>query len=281
MVRIRDVAWVLAAAAVALAGPGLALADQITLTGNVASDFTASNGSTMIPVDQGPGVIAGPDGTTPGQLPAGVFIQNIWLNYNSSTDQMYVGIQGYKVKGQQEIFGDDTGSPNPANDPNPNFGGLKSFAIAFAPVAQNAAGQNVPGAPSIIAGVPQIKPPSASPDTPYFLVSQYSANGGGLEFSFGKALSSAGSMAFNPSAAHPDMEFTINNFSKISGVNLGQGLYLEAYSGITGTTDGKVQTSWIFTPEPQSLPEPTTWMVWAALAGGAAFRFRRGRRSRA
>ena len=41
MVRVRDVAWALAAAAVLLAGTRPASADPITLTGNVATDFTA------------------------------------------------------------------------------------------------------------------------------------------------------------------------------------------------------------------------------------------------
>ena len=52
MVRIRDVAWALAAAAV-LAGSGPASADPITLTGNVANDFTAANGSVEIPIARG------------------------------------------------------------------------------------------------------------------------------------------------------------------------------------------------------------------------------------
>jgi hypothetical protein len=277
MVRIRDVAWVLAVAAVALAVPRPALADQITFTGNVANDFTTSNGSTMIAVDQGPNIIAGPTGDTPGQLPSGVFIQNIWLNYNSSTDTMNVGIQGYTKNGQQEIFGDASGTPNPTANQFPN---LASVAIAFAPVMQNAAGQNAPGNPTIIAGIPQIKTSTDPSAMANFSVSQYSANPGGLAFSFGNALPGAGSLAFNPSAAQPDLEFTINNFSKISGVNLGKGLYMEAYSGITASTEGKVQTSWLFIPQPQSLPEPTTWVVWAALAGGAALRFRRTWRSR-
>jgi hypothetical protein len=281
MVRIRDLFWALAAIAVTLAGSRPALADPIALTGNVASDFTASNGSVMVPVNLGPGMVSGPDGSSPNQLVAGVDIQNIWLNYNAGNDTMSVGIQGYKnVAGQEEIFGDDSGNPNPALDANPNFSGLSSVAIAFAPLAHNAAGQNVPGTPSIIAGVPQLKPATASSDTPYFIVSQYSANAAGLEFSFGNVLSGAGSLAFNPSAAHPDLEFTINNFSKISGINLQNGLYLEAYSGTPGNAEGKLQTSWMFSTEPQALPEPTTWLVWAALAGGAAFRFRRSRRTR-
>ncbi len=280
MVRVRDVVWALAAAAVTLAGSHPALADPITLTGNVASDFTTSNGSFEVPVNLGPGMITGPDGSSANQLVSGVDIQNIWLNYNASTDTMYVGIQGYKnVAGQEEIFGDDAGTPNP-NPTTNEFTGLSSFAITFAPVTHNAAGQNEPGTPAIIAGIPQDKSLGGSGTTDGFTVSQYSANAAGLPFSFGQQLSNPGNLAFNPSAAHPDAEFTINNFSKISGVSLKNGYYIEAYSGTPGNAEGKLQTSWLFLPEGQALPEPTTWVIWAALAGGAAFRFRRSRRAR-
>ena len=49
MVSIRGVAWILAAA-LTLAAYRPALADPITLTGNVASDFTIANGSYGIAV---------------------------------------------------------------------------------------------------------------------------------------------------------------------------------------------------------------------------------------
>jgi hypothetical protein len=281
MVRIRDLAWGLTVAAVIMSGPRAALADPINFTGNAASDFSVP-GTATVAIDQGPGYIQGPTGSTAGQLVAGVDIQNILLNYNSSTDTLSVGIQGYQnVAGQEEIFGDASGNPNPSLDANPNFGGLKSFAIAFAPTSLNASGQEVAGTPTIIAGIPQNKA-TAGTGIDGFSVAQNTNNTAGLEFSFGTQIANSGNLAFNPSAAQPDAEFTINNFSKISGVGLTNGFYIEAYSGTPGSGDGKVQTQWIYVPplEPQVLPEPTTWMVWAALAGGVAFRFRRSRRIR-
>ncbi|MGP0064207.1 MAG: hypothetical protein ACLQGP_11485 [Isosphaeraceae bacterium] len=283
MVRIRGVAWVIAAA-VTLAAYRPALADPITLTSNVASDFTTANGSIQVPVNLGPGMVTGPTGSTAGQLVSGVDIQNIWVNYNATTDSLDVGIQGYKnVAGKEEIFGDDSGNTNPALDANPNFGGLKSFAIAFAPLTQNASGQNVAGTPTIIAGIPQDKSQGGTATIDGFTVTKYSANGAGLPFSFGTQIPNSGNIAYNPSAAQPDMEFTINNFSKISGVSLTSGFYIEAYSGTPGNQEGKLQTSFIYVPpvEPQNIttPEPTTWLLWGALAGGAAYRFRRSRRT--
>jgi hypothetical protein len=282
MVRIRDLAWGLAIASVIMSGPRPALADPITLTGNAASDFS-DNGSTTVAIDQGPGYIQGPTGSTAGQLVAGVDIQNILLNYNASTDTLSVGIQGYQnVAGQEEIFGDASGNPNPSLDANPNFGGLKSFAIAFAPTSLNASGQEVAGTPTIVAGIPQNKAEAGTGTIDGFSVAKNTNNTAGLEFSFGTQIANSGNLAFNPSAAQPDAEFTINNFSKISGVSLANGFYIEAYSGTPGSGDGKVQTEWIKIPPlgEQTLPEPTTWIVWAALAGGVAFRFRRSRRNR-
>jgi hypothetical protein len=305
MVRIRDVAWALAAAAV-LAGSGPASADPITLTGNVANDFTAANGSVDNPIalrnsqgqlvtsstgqltyTSGPGWVAGADGTQPNQLVSGADMKNIWFNYNSATDTMYVGIQGFtNAAGQHEILGDISGNPNPALDANsnPNLGpissatntwlGDKSIALAFAPIATNAAGQTTMGTASIVAGIPAIKPNTTTPD---FQVAHYTANGSGLPFSFGTSIANGGSMAFNTTAATPDVEFTINNFSKVSGINPANGFYIEGFNGMAGGSAGKSEFEWFQTlPAPQfNTPEPATWMAWMLLAGGAGWRYRR------
>jgi hypothetical protein len=292
MVRVCDVAWAFAVLTLTLAGPNGALADPISLTGNVAADFTTANGSIKSPIDQGPGVIAGPTGSNAGELPAGVFIQNIWLNYNAATDTMYVGIQGYQnVNGKEEIFGDDSGNLNPAQDESPNFTGDKSFAVAFAPVTHSANGSTEAGSGGIIAGIPQDKSNLPTNTIDGFTVAQY--NGSSLLASgFGQQLANAGNLAFNPSAAHPDAEFTINNFSKISGINPANGIALQVYAAdptaapdpVTGTQteDGPVQTSWIYLPAPQGIhtPEPTTWVAWLLMAGGAGWQYRRRRTAR-
>lgn len=319
MVRIRDVAWALAAAAV-LAGPRAASADPITFTGNVANDFTTANGSVEDPIvlrnsqgqplnsqgqpiataggqmvyTSGPGMVTGADGTQPNQLVSGADMQNIWFNYNASTDTMYVGIQGFtNAAGQKEILGDITGNPNPTLDTDNSgnstasatnsFLGLKSIALAFAPISTNAAGNSVPGTPTIIAGVPAStvdnpsvpKPNTTNPD---FVVANYSANGAGLPFSFGTTIANGGSLAFNTSASTPDFEFTINNFSKVSGINPANGFYIEGFNGLPGGTAGKSEFGWFASlPVPQNLntPEPTTWLAWMLVAGGAGWRYRR------
>jgi hypothetical protein len=294
MVRIRDVAWAVAAVAAVLAGPRPASADPINLTGNVTNDFTSANGSVDVPLSfvptsgplkgqvqytNGPGYVAGPDGSNPNVLVGGVDMKGVWLNYNASTDTMYVGIQGFKnVAGKPEIFGDITGNPDPTQDVSSGasntFGGLKSVALAFAPMTHDATGQPVPGTPAIIAGIPQDKSLGGSGTTDGFTVSNYSANGAGLPFSFGSQIPGAGNLAFNTSAAHPDFEFTINNFSKLAGIDPKNGFFIEGYAGMPGSVGGKSQFSWIQAPAPQGFegPEPATWLAWALLAGGAGWR---------
>src|SRR5262245_9770293 len=125
MVRIRCVAWVFAV--LAIAGIRPALADPITLTGNVVNDCPQSNRSvTTIHVGEGAGLVAGPSGSTPNQLASGFWIQDIRTSYDAASDTMYLGVHGYpNVAGQPAIFGDSSGNPNPALDKNPNMGGDK------------------------------------------------------------------------------------------------------------------------------------------------------------
>src|SRR5262249_21649626 len=145
MVRVRGVALVVTC--LALAGSRPALADPLTLTGNVANDFPQSiQGVNVTRVGAGPGTIAGPSGNTPNTLVAGWDIQDIRTYYNAASDVMYVGIQGYKnVAGQEQIFGDSTGNPNASLDPSPNLGGDKSVAIQFAPISVSTSGQAAAG----------------------------------------------------------------------------------------------------------------------------------------
>ena len=297
MVRIRDVVWVLAAAAT-LAGTRPAAADPIAFTGNAATDFSNAPGSESVSLvaSSGPNAV-GVQQTVPNALPSGAEMQNLWFNYNAATDTMYVGVQGFTNANGHEILGDISGNPNPALDPpnmptlpaissatNTWLGVEKSLAIAFAPAVTNAAGQTVAGTPTIIAGIPAGKGATTTPD---FMVANYSAPSPGttnepqlLPNSFGTAIANGGSLAFNTTAATPDFEFTINNFSKVTGIsaaalasNSAQ-FFIEGFNGMAGGSAGKTEFQWTQVPQPQGLntPEPTTWLAWRswpAARGGA------------
>src|SRR5262249_6502152 len=132
------------------------------------------------------------------------------------------------------IFGDADGNGNPGQASpqmaaqgglnTAHLGGDKSIAIAFAPI--NPANPSQPTAPVVIAGVPADKSMVGSGTIDGFTVSQF-MNGAGLQHSFGQQLPQfTGNLAFDPSAAHPQLEFTIPNFSKIPGLNGLSGYWL-------------------------------------------------------
>ena len=99
-----------------------------------------------------------------------------------------------------------------------------------------------------------------------FKVAQFSNSTNLLQNAFGAAISGVtGNLAFNPSAAHPELEFSISNLTK-SGINPTQGFWIEMYAGSgQDVVAGEAGLVWTYVPpfEPQQIPEPTTWLVWA------------------
>ena len=271
-------------------------------TGNVETDMPSSAANSSITT------IAGhpfnytyqPQWMTDQGLVNGYAMKDIRLSYDKSTDTLAVGVNFFGVAGNTD--GSPDGKVNPmtvaTHGSNPaNFGADKSIAVAFTPVT--AAGQPAAN-PLIIAGVPAVKDASTT-TTDHFTVAAYQASTGGLAHSFGQTLTSnVGNLAYNPSSAHPDFEFTIKNFSKIPGLNaLTNGFYLSAFSGaqqtvIVGKSDiastfvaapalsqGNLNPTPVITPptiipmQPPAVPEPTTILAWGLIASGAAWRFRR------
>jgi hypothetical protein len=285
MVRRRFL--ILSLAALAMLGVRPCIAAPLTLTGNVEADFNPLNPDvqkTAISTD--PTSIGVASSISGAGLVSGWAIQNIWTYYDSSTDSLQVGIQTFKnSQGQSAIFGDSDGNGNPGTaaaattaaggiDPA-GFGDGKSFAVAF-----SAANPGSGGTPSLIAGIPLDKG-HLGPGIDGFTISQFKNVNGGLNSKFGASYGSgAGSLAYNPSAAHPEAEFTINNFSKISGIDPTKGIWMSAYAGSgTDVIAGEVSTGWIKIPAfAAETPEPATWLAWSAIITGAAtLRLRRKR----
>jgi len=278
-----------------LVGSRPALAGPITFTGNVQQDFSSQNIAGNInsnpvtvmnsPLDLGEASFIPANGWVSGWA-----VNTVQMSYNQANDTMYVGLAGFKnSSGQYAIFGDADGNGNPAGASSTmtamggidsaNMGGDKAVAVAFAPF--NSTNPNVPGAPALIAGIPANKS-LAGNGIDGFSVDKVSNSTNLLQNSFGSAISGvSGNLAFNPSAAHPELEFSISNLTK-SGINPSQGFWVELYAGSgQDVVAGEAGLVWTYVPpfEPQQIPEPATWLVWAGLAGGLAWRRIRSRRA--
>ena len=271
------------------------------MTGNVPADFSynaSGTGSTNADVDviahsNTPIHIAQPAWMTDAGLVSGWNIQNVAVGYNPTTDTLYVGVNTFGIAGN--VDGNGTpGIPNPqltaagGSDPA-NFGGDKAMAIGIAPLAGVFNASNPP-VPTIVAGVSGDKSQIGTGQDG-FSVANYAPVGGSavgpnydLVRSFGTSIAAAAgsNLAFDPSAQHPGFEFTITNFSKILGYNPLNGFALSVQDGsVASVVTGKdyVPSTLVSFPEAQQIPEPATWMVWAGLAGGLAWRRLRSRRS--
>ena len=280
-----------------LVGVRPAVADAISFTGNTQADFSTANtignynytGQTAVPVMKNASDIGEAPFITANGWVSGWAVNNVEMSYNAVSNTMYVGLDSFtNASGQRAIFGDADGNGNPGGaspqmaamgglDPA-NMGGDKSVAIAFA--AFNPSNPSAPGAAQIIAGIPADKTLAGS-GIDGFTVDKLNPATTLLQNAFGSPLSSvSGNLAFNPSAAHPELEFSISNFSK-SGIDPTKGFWIELYAGSgQDVVAGEAGLIWTWVPpvEPQEIPEPTTLLVWAGLAGGMAWGFRRSRR---
>jgi hypothetical protein len=294
MDRRRVAKW---AAALALGGAigSYAHAGAVTFTGNVATDFPA--GSTIGSVTgQQPSDVAQSSWITQSGWVNGWVMKDLQLNYNKATDTMQVGVAFYS------IAGDPSGNPS-GSDPRvaasggsapANLGGRDSISVEFA--APSATNSNQPGAPLIVAGVPENKSPSYT-GLDGFTVAAAGGNPS-IQDNYGAQINSAmGNLAFNPSPAHPDFEFTIANWSQFAALNSNKGFFVSAYAGSPDdAVAGESHIAWArlapfaqtVTPgnpppppptQPPHVPEPTTVAGWSLMVAGAAWALRRKRKA--
>ena len=282
MVRRSVFPWTMAT--LALLGIRVASAAPIDFTGFVAQDFNPNTNPDVksFTIDTNP---SNTIYQTPYMLQnnevTGWAVKDLRLSYDSSTNVMSVGVNTYGIAGDADGNG-NPGALNP-NDPGfahgidqPNLGGQKSITVAFA--ANNPGNPTQPGTAIAVAGVPADKS-TAGPGTDGFNVASYKGISAGIQNNYGSSLSNnLGTLAFNPSQAHPNFEFTVNNFNQIPGLDPTAGFWVKIYAG--SPDDGSVgeETSqWIRVPSfaPETIPEPAAVLTWTLLVGGGALWRRR------
>ncbi len=290
MVHCRLGPLIIAVVMMAGLGTNAVRAAAINFTGNVEQDFNAADPSTVVipvnPAADSLGQWAAATGN--GSWVSGWNIKDIYLSYNSSTGTLYVGIDNWaNNQGQIAPFGQANGDPSgtpqgydPAHLGYGTPGSDKSIALAFAPI--NPTNPNaMPSTPVVIAGVPADKTKNG-PGIDGFTVSTVSTAqaSGGLAYMFGQNLpNNQGNLAFDPTPAHPQLEFTIKNFNQLIN-NPADGFWIEGFAGSSGDRyAGQTNLGWYPTPQfaAQNIPEPTTWLAWSLASGMVAWRVRKRR----
>jgi hypothetical protein len=208
-------------------------------------------------------------------LSPGWSIKDIRLNYDRSSDVMYVGVNFFGIAGDADGNG-DPGTISPALIGKgavdmPNLGGRESITIGLDMTRS--------GRPNVLAGVPADKRQAGSGLLGFGITSNLGLNAG-VGYSYGSTLSNnVGGLLFNPSAQRPDFIFSIANFSKLPGYDPENGFGLIAYAG---TPDDSFPEEGVLFPRVAfgRIPEPATVLGWTTvIAVGAAWRHarRRGR----
>ena len=304
-VAVLALGWALPAGAASTAtttstDPGSSIFSAFK-TGDVEKDLPASSAVTIVP-GRGENSVAQPTWMTQEGLINGYVMKDIRLSYDQKTDTLAVGVNFWGIAGNADDSPDGSTNPKTAalGGSNPaHIGGDKSIAIGFTPVTTS--GTSAP--PLILAGVPAIKTGTPSNTVDNFTVASYTASPSGITRSFGATMTSnVGNLAYDPSQAHPDFEFTIKNFSKIPGLNaLANGFYIQAYAGtgsyttigkseifdtlvklptpsqgnLNNTPTGTVPTGSVtVNVPPPRVPEPATILAWGLVVGGGALRLR-------
>ena len=193
------------------------------------------------------------------------------LEYNAATDTMYVGVQTWGVAG-------NVGTATIANG--------NGMVLGFESLNGGAYNPANLSPPSFVAGTPNITSGETAAAAGRgagldgFNVATYT--GGtvpgtmNLLTGFGTTLTSGqGNLAFNPSSSTPDFEFTITNFSKLLGADPSKGVVVMTQDGEINVDSSKDELVGVGIQAQTITPEPTTWIVWAGLAGGLAWGSRR------
>jgi hypothetical protein len=268
-------------------------AAAINFTGNVVADFPESadpTTSNIKIVNVGSKVGQSP-WITDNKWTSGWSVQDLRFSWDKTNDVLYVGVNNMAGENGLAPFGQANGNPagtpesyDPAHlgygDPNSD----KSFALMFS--RTDPSNQNQPGEPVMIAGVPADKTKNG-PGTDGFNISTVdkSNSESGLGYMFGNSLigtgadSLSGNLAYDPSPAHPQLEFAIKNFSKVIDPTKGFWIDMYAGSGIDGVAGESHVSVAVGSLAEQGVPEPSTVLAWTLASAGLAWRVRSRKRA--
>ncbi|ADV61548.1 protein of unknown function DUF1555 [Isosphaera pallida ATCC 43644] len=289
--------WTFAAIAL-FGGASTTMADPIQMffpTGNTQNDLSPERFPNVVVLIDNPTFpnnptndVAQADWMTREGWLTGWNFRDIRLAYDRATDTMAVAFNGFKNPDGSpiNIAGDADGNGDPNNsDPRtiaaggidwPNFGGTESMTIAF--------DTNMDGVPNVVAGIPANKPGSG---LDAFTVARFALSPEGvvrgIEQSFGEVLTDhVGELAFAPSPDHPDLQFTIRNFSRLPGLTPfeldGEIAFSYNIRAYAGSLDDVVAGEDQFSGQVRGqipIPEPTTLLLWIGSGLGAACLARR------
>ena len=209
-----------------------ASAAPIQFTGNVAERLQPGDQPQrrhVTPVSSNPLNIGQSSWITTNGWISGWSIQDIRTNYDATTDTLSVGVNTSRTPADSiapfgQANGDPSGTPT-GYDPA-HLGGDKSVALAIAPV--NPTNLSQPGTPVVVAGVPgrqddrrhrhrrlhglRVTTPPRRPQRT------------GLRSSARACPRTRATWPSIPRSSHPQLEFTIKNFSKIPGLDPSTGL---------------------------------------------------------
>ncbi len=265
---------------IALIGSRTAVADSISFTGNVDTDFgiSASGKSSMAgvsvittPTNLNPISSTGTGGTPLlNYVSPGDSIKEVALQYNSATDTMSVGIQTWGVAGS--VPGSTIATGN-------------GMVVGFEPLVNGTYNPAALTAPTFVAGTANYSAGQSNvgrgPGLDGFNVATYTggtvAGTMNLLTGFGTTITAGlGNLAFNPGTSTPGYEFTITNFSKLLAANPNNGVVVMTQDGDINVATSKDElVGYMPVQQAQELPEPTSLLVWAGLAGGIAWGYRR------
>ncbi|MDR3617862.1 MAG: hypothetical protein P4L85_00815 [Paludisphaera borealis] len=294
MVYRRLGPWSLALIVLIGIGSSTSRASGINFTGNVETDFPKSDESTQIvPVNANPNDIGQSQWITDNKWVSGWSVKDIRFSWDQKNDVLYVGINNWaNPNGVIAPFGQANGNPagtpetyDPSHLGYGNANSDKSVAVMFS--RTDPVNVDQPGSPVMIAGVPADKSKNG-PGTDGFNISTVDTtrSDSGLGYMFGKSLmgttsdSLTGNLAYDPSPAHPQLEFAIKNFSKVFDPTKPFWIEMYAGSGIDGVAGESHISYKVPRLAPQETPEPTTILAWALMSGGIAWRVRSKKRAK-